>query len=88
MTAEQEREALTVLTQGRLVSGTREIEDMFKAVSQVQERLNALGYDAGPVDGVMGGKTSDAVRKFERDFDLNGRWRDHVRPARRSRSSS
>ena len=43
---------------------------MFKAVSEVQERLNALGYDAGPVDGVMGGKTRDAVRKFEADFDL------------------
>ena len=29
--------------------------------------LNSLGYDAGPVNGVMGNKTRDAIRAFEKD---------------------
>lgn len=35
-----------------------------KMVAEIQQMLNALGYEAGPVDGVMGGKTRSAIRKY------------------------
>lgn len=39
-------------------------------VRNLQQALNARGYDAGPVDGKMGGKTVDALNKFQRDNNL------------------
>ena len=42
-------------------------------VKAVQERLNALGYDAGPADGLAGARTSVAIEAFQRD---NGIQRD------------
>lgn len=41
------------------------------AVRYVQQRLVALGYDPGPVDGVYGWLTFAAVRDFQRDFRLD-----------------
>jgi len=35
-----------------------------------QERLNQLGYDAGAPDGIMGNRTSGALRTFQRDHNL------------------
>ncbi|MFS4437198.1 lytic murein transglycosylase [Paracoccaceae bacterium GXU_MW_L88] len=37
---------------------------------ELQERLTALGYDTGGIDGVTGSKTSDAVRRYQRDNGL------------------
>jgi peptidoglycan hydrolase-like protein with peptidoglycan-binding domain len=34
----------------------------------VQEKLNALGYDAGTADGVMGSKTRTAIAAFQRSI--------------------
>ncbi len=39
-------------------------------VRDVQEKLILLGYDAGPIDGVMGRKTKAAVRKFQHDAEI------------------
>jgi ankyrin repeat protein len=39
-------------------------------VYQVQRKLNALGYDPGQTDGIMGNKTRAAVRRFQRDRGL------------------
>ena len=39
-------------------------------VRDVQAGLNRLGYDAGPVDGLMGQKTRSAILGFERDNGL------------------
>ena len=42
-----------------------------EAVRAVQKRLNELGHDAGPVDGVYGAKSAAGVRSFQhryRDF--------------------
>ncbi|HEY5796714.1 MAG TPA: peptidoglycan-binding domain-containing protein, partial [Bosea sp. (in: a-proteobacteria)] len=34
----------------------------------VQFRLNALGFGAGPVDGIKGPKTTKAVRSFQKTY--------------------
>ncbi len=39
-------------------------------VSGVQKALNDRGYDAGPVDGVMGAKTRAALVKYQQDNGL------------------
>jgi hypothetical protein len=39
-------------------------------VKSIQQRLNALGYDAGTADGFMGGKTRSAINSFQRDKGL------------------
>lgn len=39
-------------------------------VARAQSLLNSLGYDAGPVDGVFGRKTRDAMNRFQRDYGL------------------
>lgn len=41
------------------------------SVSQVQRRLNARGYDAGPVDGLMGSKTMDSLKAFQKSKGLS-----------------
>lgn len=37
------------------------------SVKQVQEKLSEQGYDVGPVDGIFGPKTQQALRKFQQD---------------------
>src|SRR6266508_6459336 len=39
-------------------------------VSDLQRRLRELGYSPGPVDGVFGLRTGQAVRAFQRDSGL------------------
>ncbi len=43
-------------------------------VQQVQERLAAAGFDPGPADGVVGGRTRAALRAFQeaRGLDPTG----------------
>lgn len=36
-------------------------------VRQVQRSLGAVGYDAGPADGVFGVRTTEAIRQFQAD---------------------
>lgn len=45
-------------------------------VSDIQRRLKSLGYDPGPVDGVIGPLTTSAIRAFQRDhsFTPDGRF--------------
>lgn len=40
-------------------------------VKDLQERLNALGYDCGNVDGVFGTRTKNAVVRFQTDNGLD-----------------
>lgn len=39
-------------------------------LEQVQQRLNELGYDCGPVDGRMGSRTKAAIERFQADRGL------------------
>jgi N-acetylmuramoyl-L-alanine amidase len=39
-------------------------------VTNLQDRLHELGYDAGPVDGVFGPETESGLRAFQRDYGL------------------
>jgi N-acetylmuramoyl-L-alanine amidase len=39
-------------------------------VTNLQDRLHELGYDAGPVDGVFGPDTERGLRAFQRDYGL------------------
>lgn len=44
--------------------------DPVETISGVQARLNNLGYDSGPVDGIQGPITTGAVKEFQTDYDL------------------
>lgn len=39
-------------------------------ISDIQRRLNEAGYNPGPIDGVIGRQTIDAVNRFQRDKSL------------------
>jgi peptidoglycan hydrolase-like protein with peptidoglycan-binding domain len=39
-------------------------------IRKLQTALNEAGYDAGPVDGVWGGKTDEALRDFKKAKEL------------------
>ncbi len=39
-------------------------------VTRVQGGLARLGYNPGPVDGVMGPQTSEAIQEYQRDHGL------------------
>jgi hypothetical protein len=42
-------------------------------VADAQRKLQLLGYNAGPVDGVLGPKTKRALREFQSDHNLSVR---------------
>ena len=35
-----------------------------------QQRLKALGYDPGPIDGICRQQTTEALRQFQMDSEL------------------
>lgn len=39
-------------------------------VAAIQNDLNRLGYDAGAADGLVGPRTSEAIRRYQRDHNL------------------
>ncbi len=45
--------------------------DAVSLLSGVQARLNNMGYNAGPVDGLIGKKTRSATRDFQQDYQLS-----------------
>ncbi len=54
--------------------GTKRTQSQNKVVSpvpEVQELLNKLGYDAGPVDGALKEKTKSAIKAFKRDNKMH-----------------
>lgn len=45
------------------------VEDR-SAIRQMQSKLHELNYDPGPADGMMGSRTTNAIRAFERENGL------------------
>lgn len=45
-------------------------ENDFASIREAQAYLNALGYEAGPVDGVLGNETRRAIQRFQRVENL------------------
>ena len=41
-------------------------------VRKLQQALNTKGYQAGPVDGIYGARTTEAVRQYQRDSKIPG----------------
>lgn len=39
-------------------------------VKKLQEMLTILGYDVGPIDGIYGSKTEEALQQYRRDYGL------------------
>ncbi|SHF54030.1 Putative peptidoglycan binding domain-containing protein [Caldanaerobius fijiensis DSM 17918] len=39
-------------------------------VMQLQLILQSLGYDPGPIDGIFGPRTKDAVMRLQRDYGI------------------
>lgn len=50
--------------------GLKNDPDEKEAIKELQKRLNDMGYDAGPVDGIYGRKTVEAVKQFQKDYGL------------------
>lgn len=40
------------------------------SVKEIQRALAAAGYEPGPIDGKLGRKTKDAIRRFQQDSGL------------------
>lgn len=51
-------------------TSTQPVRTERELVRDVQRQLNALGYDAGPDDGLMGSRTRNALSAFQRDQGL------------------
>ncbi len=41
-----------------------------RVVSEIQAGLGALGYASGPVDGLMGPQTAEAIRQYQKRHDI------------------
>jgi len=42
----------------------------FNLIKAVQRKLKEIGYNPGPVDGLMGPRTSNAIERYQRDNGL------------------
>ena len=45
-------------------------QSQFNLVKAVQKRLDAYGYQPGPMDGILGAKTKAALMAFQKDNGL------------------
>jgi len=53
-----------------LAEGFERTYDTSEVIADVQAKLNALGYTAGPADGVMGPATRTAIQEYRADNNL------------------
>lgn len=51
-------------------SGQHASQQERQTVMEVQQRLNALGYNAGPADGMLGSKSVTAIKAYQRDHGM------------------
>jgi len=58
---------------GKPEGGSEEIDPNISnqdEIYKIQKRLTELGYEPGPTDGIMGGMTTKAIMKFQKDNNL------------------
>lgn len=55
---------------GDPIWATKEQKANKAATARVQAGLAKLGYNPGPIDGVKGGRTTSAIRNYQRDNGL------------------
>lgn len=46
----------------------QQVQSDRRTIRQIQARLTELGYAPGPIDGLMGNRTAQAIRRFEADI--------------------
>jgi hypothetical protein len=68
----QEVQRVRVISEGGKVEPIEVLcnKDYPQYIQQIQEKLAALGYDPGPVDGVLGRKTKNAITQYQADNNL------------------
>lgn len=62
----------TLYVNGRAIPLKLRHLDPANTVTGIQQRLANLGYDVGPVDGVLGPRTAAAIQQFQEDERHNG----------------
>jgi hypothetical protein len=55
------------------------VGDQGETVAEIQENLEVIGFDPGPIDGIFGGKTRRAVGQFQRRHLVTGIVDAHTR---------
>lgn len=55
---------------GSVKAQSPQLSDTRRSIASTQSMLNDMGYLAGPADGVLGPRTRDAIRKFQRDSGI------------------
>lgn len=60
---------------GASASMQHESQASSSAIREAQQQLRAAGHDAGPVDGIMGPRTAQALKDFqqEKGLEVSGR---------------
>jgi uncharacterized protein YecT (DUF1311 family) len=51
-----------------LAEQRQQVQSDRSTIRQIQARLTELGYAPGPIDGLMGSRTAQAIRRFEADI--------------------
>jgi len=49
---------------------TSDFETANQLIVDVQKKLDSLGYNPGPIDGILGNNTKKAITNFQRDYGL------------------
>jgi hypothetical protein len=71
--SERERETGAPLPAGSPQAGTVSMgagQNSMKGVKQAQQALKDKGHDPGPIDGVMGSRTKEAIKSFQSASNL------------------
>lgn len=53
-----------------LTGSAYQVAQYSNTVLELQRELNQLGFNAGPIDGVMGARTRSAIRAYQADNEL------------------
>ena len=70
--ATQDRRAQTSTSE--TMQGQGQAHASASVIKQAQQKLSAAGHDAGPADGIMGAKTTQALKDFQqaKGFEATG----------------